>query len=277
MDTQPITAIRRRRQALGQLVPTSLPKPAAELLELLDRKAIGRPVRRGQEIVSEGRPCTVLFLILEGLAMRFRILRDGQRQVLNVLVPGDFAGAMNCRFEKALYSVKTLTPLVVAALPVQTLSSLVESNPRLGAELLWGFSSQAAIMAEHLIVVGRRSAPERIAHLLLELLVRLQSVGLADRNSYLLPLTQEMIGDSLGLSVPYVNRLLQQFREEGLVRVQDRVVTIDNIAALAAIADFEHGYLTPMSTAAAARTAAADQLAAPWNIRNQRRDGLPLN
>jgi CRP-like cAMP-binding protein len=246
MATASSAALRRRR-SFNRTLPAKLPPLAAELAGLLDLKSAGRAVGPGYEIVSEGRPCTSVFLMLEGIAMRYRILRDGQRQILSLLFPGDFAGGLNCRFATALHSVKTLTSGVVAPVPLSALATLPDSHPRLAAKLLWAFSSETAIVAEHLVAVGRRSAPERIAHLLMELLVRLQAIGLADEHSYRLPLTQEMIGDALGLSVPYVNRVLHQLRDEGLVRVEDKVVTIDDVEGLSALADFERGYLRPMS------------------------------
>lgn len=249
MNRRYVTAVRRGRKALGEVSPGKLPPIAAKLVELFDRRAISRAFRRGQEIISEGRPCTSIFLILEGVALRYRVLRDGQRQVLNILIPGDFAGALNCRFEKSIHTVKALTPTVIGTFPLSTLAGLFDSNPQFGTQLLWALFSELAIMSEHLTVIGRRSAQERVAHLLLELFVRFQSIGLADGDSFLLPLTQEMIGDALGLSVPYVNRLLQQLREDGLVDVEDKVVTIKDINALSSVADFDHSYLMPIQLA----------------------------
>jgi CRP-like cAMP-binding protein len=98
--------------------------------------------------------------------------------------------------------------------------------------------------AEHLIGVGRRSALERVAHFLLEMLTRLQAVGLADERSYRLPLTQELLADALGLSVQYVNLTLRQLREEELASVERQRVTILNPAALATLADFERSYIS---------------------------------
>ena len=69
-----------------------LPPLVEQLIELLDLKATGRSIAAGREIVSEGRPCPAIYLIAEGVAIRYRILRDGQRQIVNVLLPGDFAG-----------------------------------------------------------------------------------------------------------------------------------------------------------------------------------------
>jgi CRP-like cAMP-binding protein len=135
----------------------------------------------------------------------------------------------------------------VSFIPLTKLTGLLDSHPRIAAKLFWSFASESAILSEHLIAVGRRSATERVAHLLLELFTRLRLVGLADARSYYLPLTQEMIGDALGLSVPYVNRVLQQLRRDGLVTIKDQLVVIENVEELANLADFEVGYLRPLS------------------------------
>jgi CRP-like cAMP-binding protein len=99
--------------------------------------------------------------------------------------------------------------------------------------------------AEHLIDVGRRSALERVAHFLLELLTRLQIIGLADDRSFRMPLTQELIGDALGLSVPHVNRTLRHLRDDELVSIEEHIVIIKDVEALSALADFERSYLDP--------------------------------
>jgi len=243
------TAASSRQKALFNDRLSNLPLGAGEAAVLLDLAAVSRAVRPGQEIVSEGKRCSAVFLITDGIAIRYRILRDGQRQILNFLLPGDFAGFTSCRFDSALYSTKTLTDTTIAPIPLPRLIGLFDSHPRLAAKLFWSFAREAAIVGERLITVGRRSAPERVAHFLLELLVRLQAVGLADERSYRLPLTQEMISDALGLSIPYVNRVLRQLREDGLVRIRDQLVVIENIEELSALADFEHAYLKPLSIA----------------------------
>jgi len=238
----------RPKVILNQKLST-LPLVAKEAADLLDLQAVSRAVRPGQEIVSEGKRCSAVFLIIEEIALRYRILRDGQRQILNFLFPGDFVGVTNCRFDTALFSVKTLTQATIAPIPLPKLIGLFDTHPRLAAKLFWGFACEAAICAEHMITLGRRSAPERVAHLLLELLTRLQAIGLADERSYRLPLTQEMISDALGLSIPYVNRVLHQLRDAGLVRIKDQTVIIDNLEELSALADFEHTYLNPQPIA----------------------------
>jgi len=226
-----------------------LPQIAQEAVDLLDLKAAGRTIRPGQEIVSEGKRCTSVFLITEGIAIRYRLLRNGQRQILDFVLPGDFAGGRSCFFETAPYSVKALVQTVISPIPLPKLIGLFDSHPRLAAKLFRVFACEAAILAEHLISVGRRSALERVAHFLLELLTRLQVLGLAGERSYRLPLTQETISDALGLSIPYVNRVLQQLRRDGLVTIKDQLVVIEKIEELSVLADFENNYLKPLSLA----------------------------
>jgi CRP-like cAMP-binding protein len=225
--------------------PVTLPPLTSKLMESLDLAAVGRPLGPQREIVSEGRPCSAVFLISEGVAIRYRILRDGQRQIIDVLLPGNFAGVTSCRFDTALFSIRTLTHSIIYPIPLPRLAALFEKQPELAVHLLWSFANDAAVIAEHLIAVGRRTALERVAHFLLELLMRLQRLGLADGDTFQLPLTQEIIGDALGLSIPYVNRVLRDLQDEGLIVVKKQQFEICNIEELSALADFKQDYLQP--------------------------------
>ena len=230
-------------QKLSQFVPLA----ADEIPLLLDLQSGSRFVRRGQEIITEGRTYRTLFIVLEGVAIRYRVLRDGRRHVLTVVLPGDIAGIPGCFFESALYSVRAITNSWVSPVPLARVMSLFDTHPRLAAKIFWSFSCEAAIYAEHLIAIGRRSAFERVAHFLLELLTRLQAIRLADERSFCLPLTQELIADALGLSIPYVNQVLRQLRDDDLVRIKDRHIVIKDVEALSALVDFERHYLKPLS------------------------------
>jgi CRP-like cAMP-binding protein len=220
----------------------SLSSQEASLLDEL--QVPSRTIPRNREIITEGRKYGELFVLLEGVAIRYRVLHDGRRQILNIALPGDLIGFPACFFETALYSVTALTEAQVSSVPVPKLLALFERQGRLAAILIWLFSCEAAMHVEHLIDLGRRSAVERVAHFLLELLTRLQAVGLADERSYTMPLTQELMGDTLGLSVPHVNRTLRQLRDDGLVAIDGHRVAIKDYDALAALADFEKSALS---------------------------------
>jgi CRP-like cAMP-binding protein len=228
----------------------TVPLTPEELPILRDMGWDIRAVRRRQPIVTEGTKNHSIYLILDGFFIRYRILRDGQRQIISLAVPGDFAGVPSSFFHDALYSIRALTDASVAAVPLERVVGLFETHPRLGAKIFWAFSCGAAIYAEHLIVVGRRSAHERVAHFLLELLTRLQPLGLADECSFELPLSQEVIGDALGLSLAYVNRVLRRLFDDGLVVLKDQKVVIKDVEELTVLADFEKNYLEPLPISA---------------------------
>ncbi len=240
IEAEPPSVADPLTRKLGRLVALS-PEEVAVLAEM---QLPARPVARNREIVSAGRKYDGVFVLLDGAAIRYRVLHDGRRQILNIVLPGDFIGFPGCFFDAALYTITALSDALVAPVSFARLLGLFQHHPRLAATLFCVFSCEAAMYAEHLIDVGRRSARERVGHFLLELLVRLQPIGLADERSYRMPLTQELIGDALGLSLPHVNRTLRQLREEGLVSIDGQQVLLNDIEALAAIADFEKAYLS---------------------------------
>jgi CRP-like cAMP-binding protein len=200
-------------------------------------------LRRNRELVTQGRKYDALLVMIDGIALRYRVLRDGRRQILNIAIPGDFVGFPACFFERALYPVSALTDVVVAPISFALLIDLFDRDPHLAAALFWSFSSEAAIYSERLADIGRRTALERVAHFLLELLTRFQLIGLADECSFPMPLTQELLGDVLSLSLPHVNRTLRQLREDGLVSIEAHQVFIKDVEALSALGDFEKSYL----------------------------------
>ena len=196
-------------------------------------------VRQGGDIVRAGQTSKCIYILNEGMAIRYKVLPDGRRHVLNLILPGDFVGFPGSMFEKSLYSISGLTDIVASVLSFEAVFDLFKCHPRLGAAMFWMAGHEAALFAEHLVGIGRQSAYERIARLLLELLVRMQMVGLADDQSYELPLTQELIADTLGLSVPHVNRTLRCLREDGLISLKGSRLTCPDIPTLSRVADFD--------------------------------------
>jgi len=156
---------------LAKLVPLS-PDETAILCELQSNP---RTVQRHRDIITEGRNYGSLFIVMEGNAIRYRILHDGRRQIVNIVLPGEILGALGYFMESSLYSTKALTEVVVATIPFARLNVLNETNPRLVTKIFWWFSCESTIYAEHLVDLGRRSALERVAHFLLELLTGCKS------------------------------------------------------------------------------------------------------
>jgi CRP-like cAMP-binding protein len=202
-----------------------------------------RIVLRGRETVAQGKPYRALGALNEGLALRYRVLADGRRPVLNLIIPGDLVGLPICMFESAM-SVSALTESSISSIEFEGLFKLVQGYPRIGIALFWVSAREAGIFIERLITIGRRSAYGRLAHLILELLSRLQVVGLAKLTSFTLPLTQERLADTLCLSLQHVNRVIRNLRMERLASIVDHEVTIHDMDSLIRLSGFEDGYLS---------------------------------
>jgi CRP-like cAMP-binding protein len=158
-------------------------------------------------------------------------------------VPGDMIGLRASLMEFADDTVEALTDCEIASFPLDRLQDACRVHPRLVMALMWSSAREQSMLSEQVMRIGRRTALERIAHFLLELLRRLQLVDAAGRRSFELPLTQELIADTLGLSTVHVNRTLQKLRKRGLVEVEDGRVFIPDVDALNEVAEFDPTYL----------------------------------
>jgi len=220
-----------------------LPLSAAEIEAVRELHGSKRRFDRHRDIIAQGHPYQSVFILCSGVVWRYKILPDGKRQVLSLGLPGDLIGFPACFFEKAVNATASLTDTVVATVPFKALHDLFARFPRVATALFWAVAGEAAIYGERLVDVGRRSAYERLAHLILELLVRLRAIGLVEQMSYILPLTQELIADVLGLSGPHISRMLRLMREEGLILIDGHRLTVLDLESLTLLASFDGDYL----------------------------------
>jgi CRP-like cAMP-binding protein len=202
-----------------------------------------RQIRRNRDVVMAGRQYKTFFLNRSGWLFRYKILHNGNRQIVDFILPGQVFGLQACFFEASLYSISTITEASISSIPLETIDGMFDHNPGLARALIWSAVSEAAIVGEHLIDTARRSAHERVSHLLLELFVRLKSVGQTNGMSFNMPLTQELIGDALGLTTVHVNRTLRALREDKLIEMGNKCITITDFDALSLLADFDYSYL----------------------------------
>jgi CRP-like cAMP-binding protein len=200
-------------------------------------------VRKNKDILVAGNHYEFVYVNHDGWLFRYKILHDGSRQIIDFILPGQIFGLQACLFHKSLYSVATITETSLSMLPFEMIDDAFERTPRLGKALFWSAACDAAILAEHLIDAARRSAYERISHLLLELFVRLKAAGLTDDMSFDMPLTQELMGDALGLTTVHVNRTMRSLREDKLIAIDGKTVTILDFEGLSLLSDFENSYL----------------------------------
>jgi CRP-like cAMP-binding protein len=200
-------------------------------------------VAANQDIVSEGTNPEMVYLILDGLAMRYKVTFEGRRHIFAYLIPGDFCDLHVALLKKMDHSIRTLSPCRVARISPAKIIEMTERHPSL-TRALWTCSLvDAATLREWLVNLGQRSASQRIAHLFTEMHVRMKAVGLADNGGFDLPVTQEELADTMGLSNVHVNRSLKELREAGLVTLRNERVSIPDFERLAQYSSFDPSYL----------------------------------
>lgn len=202
-----------------------------------------RNFEAGHEMVQEGRSNKSAFILAKGWACSFKLLPDGARQIVNFHVPGDFLGLRSILFRTADDTTEAVTRIEASEVLASDIFDGFARAPRLATAVLWAASRDEAMVVEHLVNIGRRSADVRMAHFLLELAMRLRLVGIGDASGYDCPLTQYHMADALGLSAVHVNRVLRHLREEGLVTFQRGRVRFDSFTELTALAGFDPDYL----------------------------------
>ena len=195
-------------------------------------------VPAGHELITEGQPLNRSCLLLEGWAVRQRMLSDGRRQIFSFLLPGDGVGLCACPTGVALHNVLALTPVTFAPMPLLNQRLQAPAHGSL-SQTAWDMVClEETFLANQVMRLGRQSAYERLIHLLLEFHDRLKAKGAVEAGSFVMPFTQEVLSDALGLSTVHTNRVLQQLRRERLIETHAATVRLIDPALLAEIADY---------------------------------------
>lgn len=194
---------------------------------------------KGATIVQEATHSAHLFTVLSGWAFRYKLLRDGRRQILNYLVPGDLIGLQSGLIGEMQHSVEALTPMSLCMFERNKLSTLYRKQPELGFDITWIAAREEQMLDENLLSVGRRSAIERAAYLIAFLCARLQQTSGSRVRRPALPLTQQHIADTLGLSLVHTNRTLRRLAARGLARWGERGCEVIDLGGLMSVAQWE--------------------------------------
>lgn len=199
-------------------------------LAAAERDQFRVPARR--ELVGEDNEYWDRRALLSGWACEQRILRNGQRQILNFVLPGDVIGPGGHRARLATTTILAITDLTMCSVP--------DGEGSVG--LVDGYARGMALKEHHLQAqitrIGRMNAYERLADWLLETSDRLALVGLANGDQFAFPITQEMLADALGLTSVHVNRTLKALHRDGLVIVSGKKASLPDRERLAMLVDY---------------------------------------
>lgn len=193
-------------------------------------------------VIREGDRPADLFILVSGFCIRHKISKDGYRQIVGVSIPGDIINIHNLLLDESDYNVQMLARSVFLTVSSMDVRSLLESRPAVGAALLSVILIESSIYREWLLNNGRRDSRTRIGHLLCELSVRLDS-GIDSGTAYDLPMTQEQLGDAVGITAVHVNRSLKSLARDGLIEQIGRRVVFPDWSRLKDEVGFNARYL----------------------------------
>ena len=214
-----------------------------------DARAIDRlcehqiTVEAKRTLIREGERPNDVYLLLEGWGYRYKLLPDGGRHILAYLIPGDLCDIHIFILKTMDHTLGLLSPARVAVIPQELILEVMDTHPRIERALWWATLVDEAVLREWLVNIGQRDAFKRVAHLFCELWMRMRAVGLANEGEFSLPLTQEELGDTMGLTSVHINRVLQRMRADGLIELDKKRLTIADPQQLMKEAEFEPNYL----------------------------------
>ena len=220
---------------------TDLSEADRKAIELLSAHRITVEAKR--DLIHEGERPNDVYLLLDGWGYRYKMLPDGGRHILAYLIPGDLCDIHIFILKTMDHTLGTLTRATVAVIPKEVILEVMDKHPRVERALWWATLVDEAVLREWLVNIGTRDAYTRIAHLFCELWMRMRAVGLADGGSFCLPLTQEELGDTMGLTAVHVNRTLQRMRTNGIISLEKKILTIHDPGKLVEEAEFSPNYL----------------------------------
>lgn len=194
-------------------------------------------------LIREGEQPTRCAFVLSGFCYRQKLTSEGARQIISVELPGDFIDLQHLFLDESDHNVQALTRASVAEIDSSALRRLALAHPAIGVALWRETLIGASIFREWIVNIGRRDARCRVGHLLCELAVRLDAANHSNARLYDLPMTQEQVGDAVGLTPVHVNRVLRSLAHDGLISRDRRQIAILNWDALRDASDFNPRYL----------------------------------
>ncbi|WP_225768594.1 Crp/Fnr family transcriptional regulator [Inquilinus sp. Marseille-Q2685] len=208
-----------------------------ELLDYIQRRRVEDVAfAAGARIMTEGDPDPPLYTVASGWAMRFKMLKDGRRQILSFVLPGDVIGFQAQFFDRAVTSIEAITDISLCVVPYQDIAGLYQDQPEIAFRFAALTADQKRVMEEQLLSLGQRTALERVAALILDLYGRAEARDMVRNDGMPFPLTQQHVADALGISLVHANRTLKQLQRDGLFRIKGRRLQLLDAAALERVA-----------------------------------------
>lgn len=219
------------------------PLQSDDVRALTDLPTHLRTLDPGSYLIREGDPPKSCCVLVDGFVVRQKVTSAGARQIIAICIPGDAIDFQNLFLSLSDHAVMALTKVRIADISREALQRLVLKCPQIAEAIIKSTLVDASILREWVLNVGRRDARARIAHLLCEFAVRLEARGLAGRDGFELPMTQEQIADASSLTPVHVNRVLKGLERDELIHRFRRHIGFPDWRRLQDVADFSRNYL----------------------------------
>jgi CRP-like cAMP-binding protein len=197
----------------------------------------------GEDIVREGDRPAAVALILDGLACRYKLSANGDRQIVGIMVPGDLCDLHAFILDEMDHSIAALTQVAVTHVSKDKLLNLFDTDPRITRALWWSTLVDEGTLREWVMNIATRSSYERLAHLLSELCMRLETVGLATDIECDINMRQEDLAHAVGIGRTHVSLSLGQLQKEGLVELRRGSIRVVDVKGLRKAGRFSQQYL----------------------------------
>jgi CRP-like cAMP-binding protein len=195
------------------------------------------------DLIREGDEPGPVFVMLEGWAIRYKLLPGGERQIIAFLMPGDFCDMHVAVLAAMDHSIATLTQARVATIHRDQMESLTSARPTLARAFWWTQLVDEGVLRATIVSMGRRTSVERVAHVLCELHMRMRNVVVPGIDPCEMPFNQIVLADAVGLTAVHVNRGIRKLRTAGALDVRLGTMIIADLNRLVEIAGFDDNYL----------------------------------
>lgn len=193
----------------------------------------------GTTFLTQGSSSAYVYTVLSGWGYRYKDLEDGRRQVLNFVFPGELVGLQGAVLKEMEHSVQALSDMVLCIFERSKLWDLYKNYPTLAYDITWLAAREEQMLEQHLLTVGKRTAKERLAYLVLHIFERAKLLGMTSGNCFEVPLTQQHVADTLGLSLVHTNKTLRVLYNQKLITWNKKTLTILDHDRLCGVAKWE--------------------------------------
>ncbi|MGQ8363699.1 fumarate/nitrate reduction transcriptional regulator Fnr [Glaciecola sp. 1036] len=210
-------------------LPVALNKNELESLDdIIERK---RPLHKHDKLVRAGDKFHSLYAVRSGSFKSYVSDKDGVEQIIGFHFPGDIIGFDALKENLHQSYTQALETAMVCELPYQTLEQVSVRYPKLRQQIMRFMSAEIKHDHDLMMLLSKRSAEERLLHFISHLSQRFDERGFSARQ-FNLSMTRNEIGNYLGLTVETISRLLTRFQKEGLIKVEGKLITIENVDGL---------------------------------------------